>query len=236
MDSQPSIPGLHQNPTMADMILSRQIYNGLPSDEDQPDIEEYMHDLAQLFVKYQADKVFGIHLAHGHFAIEDQTVLIGNKPPEGGRWTVPTAIDSDPTNIHGHVFILTDTGFHPYEYQAGCPPDLASVDLKFLPALANFIDRNGLRNVVALEVLDNSQKDMMEVVFINATMMINSSRLPGFTTFRQTGWAFTAEDGNARVRQDGNQTHAAGPKGGHVTITTPRDYSDALEFLYNEHT
>ncbi|KAK7959740.1 uncharacterized protein PG986_004594 [Apiospora aurea] len=220
---------------MEDMILSRQIYNGLPSDGDQPDIEEHMNGLAELFVKYQADKVFGIHLAHGHFAIKDHTVLVGNKPPGGGRWTVPTAIDSDPTNIHGHVFILTDTGFHPYEYQAGCLPDLASVDLKFLPALANFIDRNGLRNVVALEVLDAPHTDMMEIVFLNATLMINPSRLQNVTTVRQTGWAFTAENGNARVRQDGKEHHAAGPKGGHVYVTTPRDYLEALDLLNNEH-
>ncbi|KAK7906351.1 hypothetical protein PG985_016357 [Apiospora marii] len=215
---------------MADMILSRQIYNGLPSDGDQPNIEEHMNGLAELFVKYQADKVFGIHLAHGHFAIKDHTVLVGKKPPGGGRWTVPTAIDSDPTNIHGHVFILTNTGFHPYEYQVGCLPDLASVDLKFLPALANFIDRNGLRNVVALEVLDDPHTDMTEIVFSNTTVVINSSPLQGFTTLRQTGWVFTAENGNARVRQDGKQFHGRGPKG-HVIATTPRDYLEALETL-----
>ncbi|KAK6860990.1 hypothetical protein PG995_004626 [Apiospora arundinis] len=215
---------------MEDMIRSGQLS---PSDGEQPDIEGHMNDLAELFVKYQADKVFGIHLAHGHFAIRDQTVLIGNEPPEGGRWTVPTAIDSDPTNIHGHVFILTDTGFHPYEYQAGCLPDLANVDVKFLPTLANFIERNGLHNVVALEVLDGPQKDMMEIVFSNATLMINQSRLQNMTPVRQTGWAFTAENGNVRVRQDGKEHHAAGPKG-HVYVTTPRDYPDALDFLCNE--
>lgn len=150
-------------------------------------------------------------------------MLFGDKTVPGYRWTRPTEVDSlNPDNLQGHIFILTDTGFHPYEYHSGQHPDLGQVDDKFLPELIYFLNTNGLSRIIALEVLDRPlPKAMMELVLGDfGTMMTQPERLKGCKPFRQTGWAFVDEDGEPMVSNDGKQEHVTGPKG-HITIVEP---------------
>jgi hypothetical protein len=152
--------------------------------------------------------------------------LFGDDTVPRCRWTKPTKTDSLRLDrLHGHTFILTDNGFHPYEYHSGKHLDIAQVGGNFLLELADFLNANGLRRVMALEVLDNPLTEaMMELVIGDyGTMMIEASRLTGCKPFRRTGWAFAIVDGKPRVCQDGKQYHGTAPNGAHVVATTPRD-------------
>ncbi|KAK0703090.1 hypothetical protein B0T26DRAFT_744198 [Lasiosphaeria miniovina] len=77
-----SVPGLNNSLNEEDLEQSRNIfsfrYNGLPDDSRQPEIfEAHIRDLAALFVRNHAQGIFGIHLAHAHFAIPKNTILLG---------------------------------------------------------------------------------------------------------------------------------------------------------------
>ena len=128
-------------------------YNVLPTDSQQLEIlESHIHNLAALFVRNRADGIFGIHLAHAHFAAPENTTILGaNYDKPYCRWARPTEIRTmDLSNIHGHIFLLTDHGFHPYEYQTGPIPDLSEVDSAFLPELADYLNTNNLSMLVGL--------------------------------------------------------------------------------------
>ncbi|OAX80461.1 hypothetical protein ACJ72_05206 [Emergomyces africanus] len=111
------VPGLNMALKVQDLEESRNIYNVLPTDSQQPEIlESHIHNLAALFVRNRADGVLGIHLAHAHFAtLTKNTAMLGviyDKPY--CCWARTTAIETmDPNNVHGHIFVLTDHGFHP---------------------------------------------------------------------------------------------------------------------------
>ncbi|KID83302.1 hypothetical protein MGU_09393 [Metarhizium guizhouense ARSEF 977] len=66
MAAKVQIPGLNRGLKEADMEQSRQLYNSLPSDEAQPDVEDLLQQLAEIFVRNNAHKIFGVHLVHGH--------------------------------------------------------------------------------------------------------------------------------------------------------------------------
>ncbi|KAK0710196.1 hypothetical protein B0T26DRAFT_743341 [Lasiosphaeria miniovina] len=143
------------------------------------DLEEsfdiHISELATLFVRHNAHTVLGIHLIHGHFAIPEQTVLLGTNAT-----SIPS-IDLD--NIHGHIFILTKKGFYPYEYQVGVMPDLSQVSSTFLVELAGFLSTNGLEVIVGLQVLDESSYGVLKLVLGQGT----------------TSWRFEVENSEPRV-------------------------------------
>jgi len=56
----------------------------------------------------------------------------------------------DLSNVHRHIFILTDYGFHLYEYQIGPIPNLSEVDSAFLLELADYLNTNNLSMLVGL--------------------------------------------------------------------------------------
>ncbi|EGY18677.1 uncharacterized protein VDAG_09203 [Verticillium dahliae VdLs.17] len=74
----PTFLALDQALNDHDFQKSRTLYNGLKSDEDQPPVEDqHIQDLAALFVRHRAEKIFGIHLIYGHFQILEGTVMDG---------------------------------------------------------------------------------------------------------------------------------------------------------------
>ncbi|KAI1314274.1 hypothetical protein F5Y03DRAFT_389749 [Xylaria venustula] len=85
------------------------------------------------------NKVFGIHLIHGHFQIPPGTVMLGaNFQNPKLRWTKTTEIESiDTASIHGHIFVLTEDGLCPYELQEGPLPNLSKVGHGFLTDFVN---------------------------------------------------------------------------------------------------
>ncbi|KAM4067492.1 hypothetical protein HRG_001410 [Hirsutella rhossiliensis] len=239
MAAKVQIPGLNSGLTDADMEWSRQLYNGLPSDEAQPEVEHLLQQLAEIFVRNNAHKVFGVHLVHGHLQIPEKKVLFGDRTGPRCRWTKPTKMDTlNLDTLRGHTFILTDKGFHPYEYHSGKHPELAQIEDNFVSELADFLRTNQLSRIIALEVLDSPLPDtMMELVLGGCgTMMMEPERLRGCRPFRQTGWAFVEENGEPRVCKDGKQHHVTGPNGHIIIVEPPKNNeietcSDALHFL-----
>ncbi|POR39632.1 Uncharacterized protein TPAR_00172 [Tolypocladium paradoxum] len=178
-----------------------------------------MRDLAALFVRNRAHGNVGIHLVHGRFAIPENTVLLGiNHDMPRCRWGKATTMQTmDLSNVHGRIFVLTDRGFHPHEYQIGPVPDLSRVDGTFLPELADFLSTNNLAMLVGLQVIDMYPSHMLELVLSRGTIMLHASNLNGCVLTRQTGWKFEVENGEPRVCQ-ANEMHGQ-TRTGHEVIT-----------------
>jgi len=232
------VPGLNKALKEEDLEKSRNIYNRLPDDSQQPEIREsHIHDIATLFVRNRADRIFGIHLVHAHFAVPDKTVLLGvNHETPRCRWANATAFQAiDLNNVHGHIFVLTDRGFHPYEYQAGPVPDLSEVEDSFLAELAVFLSRNKLEAVIGLQIIDPHPSHMLELVLPQGTVMMDVSNVNGCVPTRQTGWKFEVENGEVRACQ-ANEMHAQTRTGHevynkgdpHPRLETLQDLEDAL--------
>ena len=158
----------------------------LPSDSQQPDIlDGHIHNLAALFVRNHAEEILGIHLAHGHFDVLAGTTLLGfNYDKPYCRWARPIANQSIVhSKAHGHIFILTDHGFHPYECQTGPLPDLSQIGSAFLPELADYLNTHKLSRVLGLQVLDQHTGHMLELVLPQGTAMLDISNLNGCVSF-----------------------------------------------------
>ncbi|EFY94595.1 hypothetical protein X797_011323 [Metarhizium robertsii] len=212
-----SVPGLNETLKVQDLEESRNIYNLLPDDSQQPEIlESHIHDLAALFVRNRADGILGIHLAHAHFTIPENTAILGiNYDKPSCRWARPMAIRTvDLSNVHGHIFVLTNHGFHPYEYQIGPGPDLSGVDSAFLSELADYLNTNNLSTLVGLQVIGQNPAHMLELVLPQGTVMLDVSNLNGCVPSRQTGWKFELDNGEPRVctANEMHGTHENGHK------------------------
>jgi hypothetical protein len=66
--------------------------------------------------------------------------------------------------VHGHIFVLTNHGFHPYKYQTGPLPNLSRVDSAFLLELAEYLITNKLSKLVGLQVIDPNPTRMLELI------------------------------------------------------------------------
>ncbi|KAK8116373.1 hypothetical protein PG984_007246 [Apiospora sp. TS-2023a] len=203
------IPGLNEELRESDLLKSRDIYNRLPDDSQQPEISKsQLQDLAALFVRHRAHTTFGIHLAHSHFVIPEDTALLGvNYDTPRCRWAKPSLIKTtNLSDVHGHVFVLTDHGFHPYEYQTGPVPDLSQVGSAFLQELATYLDINNLSMLVALQVIGQKNAHMLELVLPEGTIMLDMAALNTCVPTRQTGWMFESVHGESRVCKS-NESH-----------------------------
>jgi len=92
----------------------------------------------------------------------------------------------DLSNVHRHIFVLTDHGFHLYEYQTGPVPDLSRVNSAFLPELADYLNMNNLSTLVRLQIIDQNPARMLELILPLATIMLDVSNLNGCVPTRQT--------------------------------------------------
>lgn len=192
-------------------------YNTLLDDSDQPPVaDEYITDLAEIFVRHNADKVLGIHLIHGHFKIPRSTVMLGtNFESPSLRWTKVTDIDKiDPSRVHGHIFALTKDGLCAYELQDGPLPDLSGVGPGFLDEFINYIVKNNLTSLIGLQVLGCSDDSMSELILDQGTVMLDSTYVKNTVPTRITGWRFEATGGRPRVCS-ANETHAVMTSGNH---------------------
>ncbi|CEO58412.1 hypothetical protein PMG11_03139 [Penicillium brasilianum] len=192
-------------------------YNELLDDSDQPPVaQEHITNLAEMFVRHNADKILGIHLIHGHFKIPEETVMLGtNVESLSLRWTKPTHIEKiNPTSVHGHIFALTKDGMCAYELQEGPLPDMSKVGLHFLDEFIEYIVQNSLTNLIGLQVLGCDENSMSELILEQGTVMLNSTCIKNTVPTRITGWKFESVNGKARVCT-ANETHAATVKGVH---------------------
>lgn len=212
------IPGLDSALEIKDLQRSRDIYNGLLDDAEQPPVsQEHLQKLAELFVRHNAHKTLGVHLIHGHGKTPENTVMLGsNFENPSGRWTKVMEIDAvDLSTIHGHIFVLTSDGFIAYEYQDGPMPDLSSVGEEFFADFIDYLITNGLTNLFGLQVLiDNMGQTMWELILDQGTVMLDATVVRGCSPTRITGWRFEARDGQPLVCTAG-ESHAKQASGEH---------------------
>ncbi|KAI1200081.1 hypothetical protein F5X97DRAFT_321834 [Nemania serpens] len=217
LDKALEIQGLHQSTTL---------YNKLPDDSDQPAVlDKHINNIAALFTRHNADKVFGIHLIHGHFQIPAGTVMLGaNFENPKLRWTKATEIESiDTASIHGHIFVFTEDGLCAYEFQEGPLPDLSGVGHGFLTDFVNYIVQNNLTNLIGLQVLGCCDGSMSELILDHGTVMLDSSVVKNTIPTRITGWSFESTNGTPRVCQS-NETHSGMTSGNHKVFNAGKPH------------
>ncbi|KAL8410430.1 hypothetical protein RB596_000203 [Gaeumannomyces avenae] len=234
--------------TMADLCLcapfsdehlksATLIYNNLPEVSTQPAIDdEHLDFFDNLLFRHRLQGVIGLHLAHSHHPIPDNTILLGTSInlPDGTsaeksirRWAKPTLIeDVRGEQIHGHVYIVkTDGSLHPYEFQHGHSPVPSELDLgPFLREFAKAVMEKELQDLIALEVLhpeDTDRELALEFIVDEVHhILVDESVAEGWKQTRTTGWAHRVEgDAGASVLK-GNVAYAPPKKGdGHIAYT-----------------
>lgn len=203
-------------------------YNDLLYDHEQPDVSEHhLKLLAQLFLRYNVQAMFGLHLVHGHFKIPSNTVMLGSifRGVSSVCWTKPIVCDNVPAEaIHGHIYTISaENQPLAYEYREGTAPEnVNKIDLAFFHEFTDYLISNKLGGILGLEVLGDawgSNPQMLEFVLGDqGTIMLKEEDTAHSHVYRVTGWSFArGEDGTASMK--GNQTHASKPGGLHVLFT-----------------
>jgi hypothetical protein len=194
-------------------------YNILPHPEEQAEVtDSTLKALGELFVRHRVQDIFGIHLLHSHFAVPEGTALLGIRfqvsEASQACWTKPVSVEELATkSIHGHVFRLqSDRTFVPYEFQEGeAASEAAGTEPAFFHELADFLHRNNLANLVALQLSDDTRDNtnMELLIGSQSTLMMDEKDLVGFSPPRIiTGWSFkVADDGTISCK--GNDVYAA---------------------------
>ena len=83
-------------------------YSYLLDDHDQSNFpEHYLNQLAQLFIQYNAQKIFDLHLIYGHLEILHNTIMLGSsfKGRLSNYWTKLTSFEVIISNsIHEYIY------------------------------------------------------------------------------------------------------------------------------------
>lgn len=201
---------------------SRDSYNLLPDDADQPTVQVvHFQELAGLFKRFNVQETFGMHLIHGHFQLDVGKVMLGTALASlRGCWAKPTNIaDVNPTEVHGHIFKLAESGdMQAHEYREGPVPDLEDIDPTFFLELIHYLQANDLTNLLGLEVLGKDVPDMMCEFILkdNGTVMLDAKELKSWTCYRFTGFALKEP---SLTELKGNQTHAKTVRQTHQVFT-----------------
>ncbi|KAG5763955.1 hypothetical protein H9Q72_007972 [Fusarium xylarioides] len=175
-------------PTAEDFADSRNVSNGLPQPEEQPEISDTtLKNLGELFVRHDAHDAFGIHLLHAHFQVPEGNVLYG-------------------------IQVQPNGAFVPYEFQEGeAPSKAAKVPKAFFQELAEFLHLNNLAGLVALQLLDGPRDRTKTELLVGpqGTLMMDTKDALGFEPAQiTTGWFFqVGEDGVISCK--GNDVYAA---------------------------
>ncbi|KAL8898816.1 MAG: hypothetical protein Q9207_006515 [Kuettlingeria erythrocarpa] len=189
---------------------------------------DQLQSLAELFARYNAQDAFGVHLVHGHFQIDEDTIMLGVDlgTDSLGYWTQPTkSADIDKDNVHGHIYVLSSKNhFVAYEYRGGPATDSCKhVHPSFFQQLAQYLHSNNLAGVLGLQVLDNqaaSPGEMLEFILgEQGTAMLRAQDVNHGGIYRNTGWSFR-QDEEGIISVSGGESHALTVKGTHQVFTS----------------
>jgi 6-pyruvoyl-tetrahydropterin synthase len=185
----------------------------------------HLQELANLFTRFKVQRIFGLHLIHGHFQIEENKIMLGTSLKSvRGCWTQPTSIaDVNPAEIHGHIFKLTASGeIQAYEYRQGPTASLDDVDPVFFQELVRYLQAHHLVDLLGLQVLTNGVRPTMSefVVADNGTVMLDERDVKARgTPFRITG--FFLEESRMTEFKNG-ESHAPTVRGTHQVFTNDK--------------
>ncbi|KAI0426089.1 hypothetical protein F5Y09DRAFT_319944 [Xylaria sp. FL1042] len=114
---------------------------------------------------FGVEKKFCFHLLHGHLSLGLGTVMLGkNLATFEACWVRPTPISQlDPSNMHGHIFVMDASGnFCPYEFREGPPTPMSANDNAFVTAFKAYLSCYGLTEVLGLEMAPKTK--MVELI------------------------------------------------------------------------
>lgn len=160
------IPGVHLPLTADHMNDSNTTYNELPRiSSDMHVSQDHVKNLLAIFVKHGLREKIGIHRLHKHDDILQKQVKLETKlTTKPGKWIKPVPIDSlNLNNIHPVVFKFVfefsagqlSLRLDPYEFGEGpSPVSICDVDNSCMEEVANYITKNNLVDVIALQFLD----------------------------------------------------------------------------------
>lgn len=170
-------------------------------------------------MRYDVFSKFGLHLIHGHFPLAQDKVMLGTYVPElTGYWTKPTEINTvNLADVHGHIFVVAGkNSFIAYEYREGPTVDLSDIKPEFFHDVVEYLQANGLQDVLGLQVLTADCSEKMAEFDLGAgagTIMLKDSDAKYGRVYRVTGWVFEERDGIVSCK--GNDVHAGTTKGPH---------------------
>lgn len=183
--------------------------------------------LAQLFLRYNVEAAFGLHLVHSHFKIPSDAVMLGSifSGDPSGYWTRPTPWKHVGAKmVHGHIYTVTEEhGLLAYEYREGiAPKNVEGVNSAFFHEFIDYIESNQLGGIIGLEVLEDglcSQIQLLEFVLADqGTVMLKQEDVTDARISRITGWSF-ARGADGIVSTKGNTAHASKAGGPHQIFT-----------------
>ncbi|CRK29161.1 hypothetical protein BN1723_014249 [Verticillium longisporum] len=181
-----SIAGLHRAPKGRDLEISRAVHNTLPHPEEQPEISDTMlKAVGDILIRHGAQGTFGIHLLHSHFTAPEGTILLGVQVPmtdtTNACWTKPS-----------------DGSFVAYEFHEGeASSDGGNIGPAFFREFADFLRRNNLADLLALELLDGPQNNIQKELQVGpqATVLFHEEDVIGLSLPTiTTGWSFKLGD------------------------------------------
>ena len=160
--------------------------------------------VGEIFVRHRAQDIFGIHLLHSHFTAPKGTVLLGVEFPVTNAtqacWTKPVPAEELAAKpVHGHVFRLQSDGtFVAYEFHQGEAAFKGeSIGPAFFEEFADFLHRNNLADLLALELLDGPQDHIQKELQVGpqATVLFHEKDVIGLSPSTiTTGWSFKVGD------------------------------------------
>ncbi|EGC40661.1 conserved hypothetical protein [Histoplasma capsulatum var. duboisii H88] len=210
-------------------------YNTLPHPEEQPQISDAMLEaVGEIFVRHRAQGIFGIHLLHGQFTAPRGTVLLGVEFPITNTtqacWTklVP-AEELMAKPVYGHVFRLQSEGtFVTYGFHEGEAAFKGeNIGPAFFEEFADFLHRNSLAGLLALELLNGPQDHIQKELQVGpqATVLFHENDVIGLSPSTiTTGWSFkVGDDGiisckGGTVYSPKNNTHGVFVDGKPLTV------------------
>ena len=192
-------------------------YNYLLDDHDQPHFSEHhLNQLARIFVQYNVQKIFDLHLIHGHLKIPHNTFMLSSsfKDRLSDYWIKPTPFEAMNSNpIHEHIYTLSPNNrLLAYEYREDDAPKCAAdINQAFFEKLFKYLSSNQLTELLGLKVLENtssSQSQMLKFVLAEEeTVMIKKEKVAFANIFRVTEWSFIQNE-NEIVSIKEHETHA----------------------------
>lgn len=177
-------------------ILPLARYNSLSHIGDQPkepnvEVIAHVKALLGLIAQHDLGHLIGIHSIHRHDPLPSDTVRLETHELGigGASWTRATAIDGiDLNRTHATLFKLDQDTLIPLEFAAGPSPvetgagPATNVPAAFLSAVADYLAKNGLADLLGLEVKKLDEQDGQGYKFMNE-LEIQWGAEPGSESF-----------------------------------------------------